>query len=347
MKFRLVSLGLSLFMIGALTVSWLVYATLRRDIQGPTSRFTALFTDTMGLHPGDDVRVAGVRVGRVDAIELDGFNAKVTFRIQADQLVYSDTMASVTYQNVIGQRYLSLAAGAQTDRRQLLSGSQIPLVNTSPSFDISALLNGYEPLLTVLDPQKVDDLTSAIVKALQGDSGTLLTLINATSELAGTFAGPDEVLGKTIEQVNEVTSNLARQTAELQTTITQTRDILDTLDVRRDSLLTSMGSIDSAVSRLSVVANSISPDLHALLSRDAGFLAHMSGGDGRDRFAYLAANIPFALKGLARISQEGAYVNAYACNINITIFAVLGRLIPSIVEHATPGGRVQQSAICR
>lgn len=347
MKFRFISLGLSLFMISAITVSWLVYATLRRDVQGPTSRFTALFTDTMGLHPGDDVRVAGVRIGRVDAIDLDGFNAKVTFRVQADQQLYSDTIASVTYQNVIGQRYLSLAAGTQTDHRPLLSGSLIPLANTNPSFDISALLNGYEPLLTLLDPEKVDDLTSSIVQALQGDSGTLLTLITETSELAESFAGPDEVLGKTIEQVNDVTSNLAKQTAQLQAILTQTRDILDTLDTRRDSLVASMGSINSALSRLSVVTNSISPDLHGLFGRDAGLLAHLSSGDGHERFAYLAANIPFALKGLARVSQEGAYVNAYACNINITIFAVLGRLIPSIVEHATPGGRAQQSAICR
>ncbi|WP_237125124.1 MCE family protein [Mycobacteroides abscessus] len=334
-------------MTAAVAVSATVFTTLRRDTQGATNAFTALFTDALGLREGDDVRVAGVRVGRVDSVQLDGTVAKVAFRVQADQELYTDTVASVTYQNVIGQRYLGLAKHNGSAREILPGGSEIPLERTNPSFDVSGLLNGYEPLFTLLDPQKVDDLTAAIVQALQGDSGALLSLLTETSRLAESFAGPDQVLGEVISRLDNVMSNLANQNAALQDAISQSRDIVAGLADRRDELIESVGSAGKTLSRLSAIANGISPDVHALLSRDPGTLAHLVSSDGRARLAYLGSNTPALLKGLARVTQEGSYINAYACDVNVTIFAFLGRLIPSVVEHATPGGRIQQSSICR
>jgi len=72
MKFRTALIGFSTFMVAALVLTTLVYGTLRRDPGGPTDTYTALFTDVTGLRDGDDVRVAGVRVGRVDAVALAG-----------------------------------------------------------------------------------------------------------------------------------------------------------------------------------------------------------------------------------------------------------------------------------
>ena len=64
-------IGLSLFMVVAVTLTWLVYVTLRRDVGGSARRpYAAMFTDVFGLREGDDVRMAGVRVGRVEKIEL-------------------------------------------------------------------------------------------------------------------------------------------------------------------------------------------------------------------------------------------------------------------------------------
>lgn len=346
MSFRKPLAGLSLFMAAAIFASWMVYSTLRQDVEGATATFTAMFTDTMGLQPGNDVRIAGVRVGRVDAIDLQDFHAKVTFRVQRDQPLFTDTTASVTYQNIIGQRYLSLASGTAPGRHLLSGGSQIPLERTTPSFDVSGLLNGYEPLFTLLDPKQVDNLTNGIVQALQGDSGALLTLITETSRLAESLAGPDQVLGDLIARITDVTTNLANQDAALQAVLRQTRDIIATFADRRAALLESARSITRAVGRVAEITDQIYPDLRAFIDREPGIMTHLSS-DGRDRLAYMGSNLPALLKGLARVTQEGSYINAYACNVNVTLFAFLGRLIPSVVEHATPGGKIQQTAICR
>jgi phospholipid/cholesterol/gamma-HCH transport system substrate-binding protein len=339
-------IGLTLFMVLSIVSTWMVFVTLRRDVDGPTSTYSAIFTDASGLHPGDDVRIAGVRVGRVDRVDLDGTLAKVTFRVQKDQVLYNNTVASVTYQNIIGQRYLGLLPGASSDRTPLADRGQIPLERTRPSFDIAYLLNGFEPLFTLLDPQKVGDLTTAIITALQGDSGSILALITQTSALADSLTGPDQILGDLITNFNDVTGKLAGQATNLQELIRQTRAVMVTLGNRRQGLLASASSITMTVSRLATITANVYPELQDLIDREPGFTGHLVG-DGQARFAYLGANLPLLLKGFARVTQEGSYINTYGCNANVTIFAFLGRLIPSIVRRATPGGVNQQSPICR
>lgn len=347
MTYRKPLIGLSLFLVAAVVATWMVFVTLRRDVAGPTNTYSAVFTDVSGLRPGDDVRVAGVRVGRVDRIDLDGTLAKVTFRIAKDQVLYRNTIAAVTYQNIIGQRYLGLSPGPGGDRAPLADRDQIPPERTKPSFDIAYLLNGFEPLFTALDPKQVDNLTTGIVQALQGDSSSVLTLITQTSALAESLAGPDQILGEVITNLNNVTSNLAAQNANLQTVIGQSRDVMVALGNRREQLVASARSINAALVRLATITNNIYPDIEELIGREPGFVAHLAGGAGQARFAYLGANLPYLLKGLARVTQEGSYINAYACNANLTIFAFLSRLVPAIVRLASPGNIIQQSPICR
>ncbi len=346
MKYRKPLIGLILFMVLSVLVTWMVSVTLLREVAGPTNTYSAMFSDVSGLHPGDDVRVAGVRVGRVDKIELKDTLAKVTFRVQREQSLYANTVAAVTYQNIIGQRYLGLSPGKSGSQEKLPHHGQIPLEHTEPSFDITHLLRGFEPLFSLLDPEQVDNLTTGIVQALQGDSGSLLALVTQTSALAEMFAGPDQILGDVIVNLNDVVTNLAKQNANLQNVISQTRDLMVGLGSRREELVASVGSISATLGRLSTIADSVYPDLHELVTRQPGFAAHLAG-DGRQRFAYLGANLPALLKGAARIAQAGSYGDIYACDVNSTIFAFLGRLIPSVVRHATPGNVIKHSPICR
>lgn len=338
---------ISVFMVLAMVMTWMVYGTLNRDIPGPTKSYSALFTDVSGLHAGDDVRVAGVRVGRVDSVDLvDNTRAEVTFQVQDGQPLYTTTTASVMYQNIIGQRYVALSQGASADTIPLAAGSQIPLDQTTPSFDISYLLNGFEPLFSTLDPQQVDNLTSALIAALQGDSGSVVGLITQTSDLAQSLAGPDAVLGDLIVSLDGVVTNLAAQDTDIQTIITQSRDTMATFNHRQDELITSVGSIHTTVARLATIVDTGYADVNELITREPGFTSHLAG-PGRERASYLAANLPFLLKGLARITQDGTYANTYVCDANVSLFAFLSRMVPAVVRLASPGNVVQHSAVCR
>jgi phospholipid/cholesterol/gamma-HCH transport system substrate-binding protein len=111
-------------------------------------------------------------------------------------------------------------------------------------------------------------------------------------------------------------------------------------------LVTATGSIDRSVERLAVIANNAYPPLHELIARQPGLLGQFTG-DGRQRLAVFGSNLPLVLKGIARATQEGSYVNGYICDINSTVFAFISRVIPAVTRLASPGNMTEHSPICQ
>ncbi|BBX12604.1 MULTISPECIES: MCE family protein [Mycobacteriaceae] len=338
MTFRGPLIGLSIFMVVSTVLTWLVYATLRRDVAGATAPYAAVFTDVYGLREGDDVRMAGVRVGRVEKVELDGKLAKVSFIVQSDQKLYGNTVASVTYQNIIGQRYLglSLGAGAPGQERVLPRGSVIGVEHTEPSFDVGALLNGFKPLMSLLNPKQADDLTKGVLQSLQGDQASITALVDQSSTLTATLAGRDEMLGDLITSLNRLTGTIAGQNDQLDHALTQARRAVTDLDARRPALQSSVGSLARVTRQLSNIADEVFPSFEEMVNREPGFTKHMTGIE--PQLAFTGANLPLLLKGLGRAFGEGAYGNAYLCDLNAAgFFPGLNDITTIIVNAATPG----------
>ncbi|MEZ0364689.1 MCE family protein [Mycobacterium sp. pUA109] len=328
-------IGLSIFMVVAVAVTWLVYATLQRDVTGPTNKYSAVFTDVYGLRESDDVRMAGVRVGRVEKVQLDGKLAKVDFIVQNDQKLYGNTVASVTYQNIIGQRYLGLSRGTIGGTDLLPPGSVIPVERTDPSFDVGAMLNGFEPLFSLLDPKAADDLTKGVLQSLQGDKASLTTLIDQTSTLTQTLAGRDQDLGDLITSLNNATGSIAQQNDNLDQALTGARAVVSDFDARGPALQSSIGSLAHASRQLSVITDDVFPSLNEMITRQPGFAKHMVGIE--PQLAFTGDNLPLLLKGIARGYGEGTYAEAYLCDLNLGFFPGLNDVITYIVNAATPG----------
>ncbi|KRQ27311.1 MULTISPECIES: MCE family protein [Mycobacteroides] len=338
--------GLVVFLVMATVLTWLVYVTLRRDVKGATVSYAAEFTDVFGLREGDDVRIAGVRVGRVQGIELDGTLAKVNFVVQEGQRLPDSITASVTYQNIVGQRYLALTQGHSGTGALLAPGGIIPVERTEPSFDVGTLLNGYEPLFAVLDPAQVNNLTQAVIGSLQGDTAAFATLVDQTSTLTKTFTGRDDALDHVIGSLDSVVGSLAAQNKEFEDAIAATRQVVGQFDSRRSELVSSVGKMTEVVRNLSRIAKDVNPSVHELLTREPGYTRHMLNIE--PQLAYTGLNTPLFLKGLARMFGEGAYMNAYGCDVNIYgFFPGLNDVVPIIVNAATPGGKTKHTARCR
>ncbi|MBF6355703.1 MCE family protein [Nocardia higoensis] len=338
-------LGLTIFLVVSVVMTWMVFATLQRNVGGSTKTYSALFTDISGLRPGDDVRLAGIRVGRVDAVGLSGTLAEVTFRVEAAHTLTGNTKAAVKYQNIIGQRYLGLSLDDFGGPEILADGDRIPVEHTEPSFDISALLNGFEPLFSTLDPEKLNSIANALVLALQGDVVSVTQLISHTSELAAAVAGDDAVLGAVITGMDAVVTSLAQQSGNTQAMIDRAREIVSDLAARRDPLLRSVDGIADVAARTSAVFTDVETDLEQLVVREPGFLRGLL--ENENGIAYLGANLPLMLKGLARSFGEGSYVNFYFCDATLSFLPGLSPLVPTIVGAATPSGVPEHSAACR
>src|SRR4051812_8643007 len=104
-------------------------------LNGDTHSFKAEFSDVAGLRAGDDLRVAGVRVGRVQGIDITRTGAEVTFDLVKDQPILDTTKLVMRYQNLLGQRYLALVQSGKQGKA-LDSGATVPASRTSPGFDL-------------------------------------------------------------------------------------------------------------------------------------------------------------------------------------------------------------------
>ena len=352
-KQRKVAIGLAIFLVVTSVMTWLVYATLQRTVTGKTTDYAAEFTDVFGLRDGDDVRMAGVRVGRVSSVDLIGEpgnnKARVEFALENDQKIFSNTEASILYQNIVGQRYLDLRLGVDKGgdtSTPLPGGSVIPVDRTIPSFDVGVVLNGYEPLFASIDPKAADQITKAATQAFQGDSGAMATLVEKTGNLTETIAGRDELLGDMINGMDRLFGTLAGQNDNLDRTLNNAQHMVSAFNGRREELIGSLGSVSRVVRALGAVTTEVNPSLQALITREPGFAAHLVSIE--PQLAFMGANLPKMLKGLANGAGSGASMNVYTCDLNaLGFFPGLNDVTPIIVNAATPGNQAKHTPKCR
>ncbi len=341
MNIRKPLIGFGIFAIVSVLVTVVIWNTLARTVNGSTNSYAAVFTDVLGLRKGDDVRMAGVRVGKVTDIELEGqHNAKVSFIVQRDQNLYGNTKALVRYQNLIGQRYVALEPGNKGDNSRLRDGGSIPADRTEPSFDISGLLNGFQPLFDTLRPEQVNSLSNTFIQALQGDGVSLSSFITQAAALAGDFQRRDTILSDVITNLSAVMSGLAKRGDELETLVTQTRALIGGLYDQGQSLQASTVQIANATTSLVSMFGQAQPKIAAAQdSSNAALTLLINTGPKLDQ---AAVDLPGILADVSKFSSDGAYANAYLCSLDVSLYGVL--LPRGLVSQI---GGPSHSAVCR
>lgn len=147
----------------ALAVSVVLFILLSNTLVNPvdvgTRTYVAEYTDASGLHQDGDVRVRGVRVGKVESVDLarvGGQNvAQVRFTLDKKYGVVSASRLAIKFQALTGVRYVDVTNPAEGYREQDLV-KQIPTSMTQPSFDVTALFNGLQPVLATLSPDEIN-----------------------------------------------------------------------------------------------------------------------------------------------------------------------------------------------
>lgn len=333
-------IGFSLFAVIALLLTYIIWSTLERSVSGSTDGFTTYFNDASGLAEGDDVRMAGVRVGRVDSIDLDDGRARVTFDVQRDQQVFSNTQAAIRYQNLIGQRYLSLTlAEGVEDQVPLAAGSTLQQPSED-SFDVTALLAGFQPVFETLEPEQINALSNGIVQAFQGDEVSLSNTIRQVGILASDMADRDVVLGQIITNLGTVMRDLAQQGKQVGTLVDSLGSLIENLNSNSAAFGKAVGQVgDTAAGFAEVLGDSRTSLANA--ATDARLATNMLIGEG-SKLDMLAVDLPVFLGHFPLVLGQGAYLNIYACELDIAIGDVL--LPPGLITQI---GGTQSSVVCR
>ncbi len=304
------------FGVAAMLVLGVLANTMTNQVSGGTTTYTADFTNASGLRPGDDVRAAGVKVGRVQGVALHRSLARVTFDLSKKQPLYNDTRLSIRYQNLLGQRYLAMLPGPESSQR-IGAETHVPASRTDPGFDLTALLNGFEPLFATLEPEQINQLSSSIIAVMQGQGGTVESLLTETSTLTNHLADKDAVLGKVLDNLVPVLRDLAARGDQVDQTVGDLRALMAKLAKERSSIGDSIDGVselsDATASLVSEARPSLKHDVHTL--REFGRIAVKE----MERITSLFEVLPGATDSFARPMSHGSWLNMYICNMGVEI----------------------------
>ncbi len=206
---------------------------------------TAYFTKAVAIYPGDEVRIAGVKVGSIDSIEPVGTQAKMTLRVDRGVSVPADAKAVIVAQNLISARYVQLAPAYESGPK-MRDGAVIPLDRTAIPVEWDEVKEQLMRLATELGPDK------------GMSTGSVGRFIDSA---ANALNGNGAKLRQTLAQLSGVGRILADGSGNIVDTITNLQTFVSALRDSNDQIV----QFQNNFATLTSVLNDSSSDLDAAL----------------------------------------------------------------------------------
>lgn len=240
--------------IGLSLIALMMLGAFRADrlpIIGSGDVYHADFAEIGGLKSGNEVRVAGVSVGKVQGIELRGNKVRVTFKIDKGTKFGTETGADIRVRTLLGAEFLALTPDGPG---QLAKGATIPLERTIAPYDV---VQAFSELSQTTDQIDVPELSKA-----------LDTLADVSEQTPEEFRGA-------IKGVSNLSRNLAARDDQINTLLVNLKKVSGVLNSRNDELVTLFKDSDvlfaaiserrDSIHRLLVSTQTISDELRGLV----------------------------------------------------------------------------------
>lgn len=291
----------------------LALANTIRNSTGGGTEYHALFSDVTSLNKGDDVRIAGVKVGSIDDIGVaKGRLARISFTVSDKVDLTKGTVAQLKFRNMVGQRYLDIELPDQS-AAGLPAGYTFPVADTRPALDLTMLFNGFQPLFKLLDPKDVNTLSGEIIAVFQGEDATVEGLLSSTASLTSRLAQKDKVIGELITNLSSVLTTINGHSDQLDTTIVTMQQLVSGLAEDRTTIgstLDGLGHLTSSVADLLDKGRKPLKGSINALDRLSGNLAA-----AEPTLNSFFATLPTKLDRIGRLGSYGSWLNFYECSI--------------------------------
>jgi phospholipid/cholesterol/gamma-HCH transport system substrate-binding protein len=303
---------LALFMVVTIVATAVLAISIANTNLSSTNSYTARFSDVTLLLPGDDVRIAGVRVGQVQEVGIaDRKQAEVTFSVDAGRRLPAGVTATIKFRNLVGQRYIALGQG--TGGNGLLEpGGSIPLDRTRPALDLTELFNGFKPLFRALSPDDVNKLSYEIIQVLQGEGGTVESLLSHTASLTKAIADKDAVIGQVITNLNGLLDTVNARGQQLSDLVVTLQQLVSGLAADRKPI----GDAVQALSGLAGTTSGLLAEAREPLRNDIAALGTLTKNlnDNEQLVEHFFQFMPEKLTELTRTASYGSWFNFFLCS---------------------------------
>ncbi|MFI0447283.1 MCE family protein [Actinomadura sp. 6N118] len=298
--------------IGLLLIALLLGAAYRAGdlpVIGGGTAYTAYFTEAAGLKSGQEVRVAGVKVGKVTSVKLAPREAKVKveFRVK-DTWIGNATTATIMIKTLLGSKYLALdplGYRAQNPREP------IGVDRTIAPYDVTQAFDDLGATIEQIDSQQVGESLTVVSQAFSGTPQHFRSAIDGLSALSRTISKRDAQLAELLNGTRRLSGTIASQNDQFRALLKDGNLLLAELQRRREAISSLLVGIIRMSRELSEFVDRNDGELRPLLdSLDAVTEVFKNNQRNLDKALSLAG--PY-IRLIANASGNGRWVDGYLC----------------------------------
>ncbi|GAA5108674.1 MCE family protein [Haloechinothrix salitolerans] len=320
-KRRRVTRGVALGAVVALLATALTWLVITDDAK----RVTAYFTTTVGLYPESDVRVLGVVVGTVDAVEPQGERVRVSMSLDPDVAIPADAGALIVTPSLVSDRYVQLAPVYDGGPR-MADDAVIDVDRTVVPVEIDELLSSLDEMTTALGPDGANG-DGALSELLRGAAGTLDgngerfgDAIRELGKAARTLAGSESDLFKTIDGLQKFTTMLAENDGTVREFNELLARVSEVFATERRDFSAAMKELSAALARVDTFVRDNRADVKANVDKLASTARVLA--KQRDSLSEALDEAPKALRRLLRAyDAAGGSIDS---RVNLNEFSMRG-----------------------
>ncbi|MGE2728301.1 MCE family protein [Mycolicibacterium vaccae] len=237
--------------------------------------YEADFAQAAGLSAGDQITVAGVNVGSVKGLRLDGDKVVVTLEVDRNVHLGASSRAAIKLTTLLGARYVELRPAGSGE----LTEQRIPLSNTEVPYTLQDSLQDATTTFEAVDAQKIAQSMTALSEQLEGAPEILPQALDNVRHLSSVLAGRRDEIGELLRSTQRIAELLGSQQRSLGILMTQGRDVLADLAARRDMIVRLIEATTKLVHQLQPVLVGDRAQTEELLINLEGILAAVGKND--------------------------------------------------------------------
>lgn len=269
---------------------------------------SAAISEAGGLKAGDDVRIAGVKVGKITAVDLDGDHVRVDFKVDRSTRLGSQTAASVRIKTILGQKFLMLEPAGKGELDQ-----EIPLSRTVPAYDVVEAFSDLAATAEDIDTEQFGAALDVIADTFRDTPEETRAVVAGLGRLSRTVASRDAELRELLDHAEGVTGVLSDRNAELVTLLADGDLLLQELRKRREDIHTLLVSTATLSQQLTALVRENRAQIAPTLANLGKVLAVLKANqDNLDRS--IEALAPF-VRVFANTTGNGRWFDTYVQNM--------------------------------
>ncbi|GGC77364.1 MCE family protein [Hoyosella rhizosphaerae] len=331
--------GLAAFVIAVLFTSVSVWQTLSPPVGSRTATYEAEFPDVTSLKKGDDVTLAGVRVGKVSGTgwerQDDGtVRAIVSFKIERDLTLSENARAEVKFADMLGVRYMGLIdpGGAP----ELNRGDRLQVLGKPPT-DVTELFNGFRPVFRLLDPPRLNELSASVIDALDGNADVFESMLIGMLDVANVTLARQNEIEVLADRLPEAMEMIVERSDDVEAAIEGMAGLTERMASRNADLIAVLDQGGSTMSKFATLLDTQLPELQRTIRGAISVSEEWSANN--DQYVALLQAMQRGGKAVNHFGEYGSWINIYACNLAVSAQG------QQIDPFALVGGG--QSEVCR